>query len=249
MKILAISFVYNEAPYLPTAISWYRNQGIEDFYVIDNCSRDTTRDWLRDNNIPHHSVDTGNSFHLRKLQNSMLTVLHRLKPDWYVRFDADLFHVFDKSIPDIIESADVAGYNMIKSPCFSIKNTGEVPGLPLYKHYRYGVVNNNVRFISKYHADMEMSGDKAQIAQPNILETGYIFEYGTCKPAEVQIEKLERRRQAWAEGVNKCMGSHYLKGEARNWVYELDFPGMEDVWRAGVPWESHINKLKGFPGC
>jgi len=228
MRVLAIAFVYNELPYLPFAVNYYREQGCE-LYVIDNYSKDGTWEWLQENKIPSHRFDSKEAFQLAWLQGEMIKTLHILKPDWFLWFAPDLFHVFDSTIYETIGLMNRAGFNLIKSPCYSIKNTGEKFGIPLQNHYGWGVVNNKVLLVGKYHEKLTISGDGVGVPDRNVFQTGVIFEYGTCKPKEVQEEKLRRREKAWTLGTPHGHGGHYRRGKELDWVYPTTYPGMEDV--------------------
>jgi hypothetical protein len=58
----------------------------------------------------------------------------------------------------------------------------------------------------------------------NITEkaNGIIINYGGCKPAREQEEKLKRRKKAWDEGLPSNLGKHFRKGRKRNWTYSVD---------------------------
>lgn len=231
MKILAIAFVYNELPYLPLAVDYYRKQGCE-LYVIDNMSKDGTWEWLQEQGIPSHRHDTQEAFQLAWLQEEMCKTIHLLKPDWFLWFAPDLFHVFtEQTVREAVEQAVKEGFNQIKAQCYSFKPTKEeLFDLPLFMHFRYAHTPSKVLLCSKYDNTLRFSADTIVIQNPTIQRKGAIFEYGSCKPKEVQEEKLKRRQKAWELGTPKGHGTHYLVGKGKNWVYDKNSPDMYDVW-------------------
>lgn len=243
MRLLAIAFVYNEIDYLPTAVKYYQEQGCE-IYVIDNCSDDGTWEWLQEQGIPSHQFDTKDSFRLEWLQQEMIRTLHKLKPDWFIRFDADLFHVFSRSIFETVDIVSKTIHTQIHSICYSFKNTGEKrkPG-PLFNHYRYAYVNRNVVFCSKYHPEMRMEGDCIKIPEAFALPIGAIYEYGGCKPNHLREVKLRRRQKAWELGEHPSHGSHYRVESQTDWITPKE--GLVDVWRI-VDEAEALAKLNNF---
>lgn len=220
MKILTITFAYNELEYLKDYVNYYRSQGT-DVYIIDNYSNDGTYEWLIENGIPHHRVNSNETFDLRVLQKDLERTLHILKPDWIVYAGIDLFNVFDKSVYDTIVEADSLGYNQLSVPCYSALNTGELFGTPLYKHFKRGGYWRRLTMISKYHPELKMVGDDIVIPDPNRMKVnGMMCNYGGCKPIAEQKEKLKRREKAWDNGLNKNTGRHFKKLEKINWLYE-----------------------------
>ncbi len=219
MKPLAIAFIYNELPYLPAAIAWYKSQGCNLFF-IDNNSTDKSREYLIKQNIPYIKYNTGNAFHLEKLQAKLIEVVHKLKPNWFLWFAPDLFHVFkDKTIAEAIQLADAAGHTRIKSVCHNFKNTGETFNTPLFDYFEYFTINTDVLLCVKYNPEIKIIADTIKTtgtAQP----AGLILEYGSCKPPKTQNEKLQRRQKAWKQGLNRNFGVHYKLGKARNWIYD-----------------------------
>ncbi len=218
---MAIAFVYNEIELIEKSVQYYRNNGCE-VYVIDNMSNDGTWEWLQANNIPSSRCDTGGAFQLEWLQAELVRILHILKPDWFLWFAPDLFHVFDSPIKETIQRVDYSGHNQIYSLCYCFKNTGEERKGDLWDTYFHASKNNRVVLISKYFSEMSIIGDTIHIINPNIFETGLILEYGGCKSAEKQEEKLARRKRAWELGTPKNHGVHYLQGKENNWIYKKE---------------------------
>lgn len=219
MRVLAIAFVYNEIDFIETAVNYYKQQGC-DIFVIDNYSTDGTYEWLISNNIQCSRVDTAGAFDLKALQNSLIERLHTVKPDWFVWFAPDLFHVFPKTIAETVAEAEQQGRNQIQSICYSVKYTGGGYKLPLQDYYFFGFENKNTLLISKYDEKLRMSGDRIHIPLAYPMETGVVFEYGGSKTKEIQEEKLSRRQKAWQNGMKKSHGTHYIEGKKRDWKYQ-----------------------------
>lgn len=232
MKILAISFVYNEIDYLPLSVEYYRQQGC-DVYVIDNMSTDGTWEWLQDQGIPSHRVDTNEEFHLERLQKELLDTVHRLKPLYFLWFSPDLFHVFEEDICDVVDDLHRQGITSVTSPCWNFKNTGEEFALPMPNHYRFAQLNgSNICLLSKYDESVKITADRIRVPAEITITKGFLFEYGACKPREVQESKLARREKAWKSGATRGHGVHYKTGKARNWLYsEYE---LTDVWALNI---------------
>lgn len=222
MKVLAIAFVYNEKPFLPYAIDWYKSQGC-DLYVIDNMSDDGTWEWLQEQGIPSHRFNTQDAFQLEWLQQEMVRTLHKIKPDWFLWFAPDLFHVFDKTIKETIIEVEALHYNQIKSPCFCFKNTGEEFKLPFYSYYKWGTQNKLTLLCSKYDKKLQILADKITIPNAVVSSVGCVLEYGACKPKQYSEDKLLRRKGAWQLGTPEGHGIHYVEGKRKNWIYDKNF--------------------------
>lgn len=218
---LAIAFVYNEIDYIAKAVEYYRAQGLY-VYVIDNMSTDGTYEWLVENKVDCHRFDTQNAFQLQWLQNEMITVIEQLKPDWFVWFAPDLFHIFEKNIWEEMNIAEEEGYNQIKSVCYCFKNIGNIDySNPLPGQCTHAYINRGTLLISKYQKGISIKADR--ISLPNltmIKNTGIILEYGGCKSIAIQEAKLKRRKRAWELGTPKGHGIHYIYGKERNWIYD-----------------------------
>jgi len=244
MKVVAITFVYNELQYLPAAIAYYKKQGCE-VYVIDNMSTDGTWEWLKKNNIPSHQFDTDEAFQLDWLQQEMLKTIHVLKPDWFLWFSPDLYITFENTIHDTIVEAGKNGFNQITSTCYCFKNTGEIRNESLYDeivisdmfHIFHFAVMANTILISKYDEGLLIGGDSIFIPDFNVMSTGAIVEYGACKSNQVQETKLMRREKAWKkQNLPSNYGEHYLIGKSHDWVFDrntlIDCRQIEEVKKA-----------------
>ncbi|HUV84786.1 MAG TPA: glycosyltransferase family 2 protein [Methanosarcinales archaeon] len=222
MKILYITFVYNERPYIADAISYYKKQGC-DVYIIDNMSTDGTYEWLVSNNIKCSRFDSGESFDLAMLQKELERILKIEKPDWFVYAAPDLFYVFEKDIRNTIELADAEGYNQLTVRCYGALNTGEKYKTPLYKAYFHGRFYRDLEMISKYNDKIVMNGDNIIIPNVNKKKVqGIMVNYGACKPIEDQKIKLARRQKAWDNGLSMRTGKHFKSGSLIDWTWKKE---------------------------
>jgi hypothetical protein len=219
MKILAIAHIYNEYPYLPDVVAYYKKQGIE-LYFVDNLSNDGSYEWLIANDIPCSRFDTKESFDLPALQNELDMVVHLIKPDWVIYIAADLYYIFDKKLNETIKEIDLQGFNQISCKCFGALNTGEVFGLPLYKNYFRGLYYKRLIMISKYDESFHFENDSIQIDNPKIKDSEIlIVNYGGCKPKNDQDIKLKRSQKAWDKGMRIGIGRHLRKSKLHDWVW------------------------------
>lgn len=221
MRVLMICFVYNEIKYLPHTIDYYQKNGCE-IYIIDNYSSDGTWEWLQENNIPSHRIDTNESFDLRILQQEIVNTLPKLKPDWVVYAGADLYFIAGTRLKDYIERVDSMGYNQLSMMCWSAFNTSEKHGVPLPLYYYYALPWRHVTMISRYNTSYIMNGDNVMIDEASCYPGKHCMaiNYGACKPREEQEIKLKRRRIAWENGMSVKQGKHFLTGEKLKWIYD-----------------------------
>jgi hypothetical protein len=223
MKILMITFVYNELKYLPHVINYYKKNGC-DVYIIDNYSNDGTYEWLIENNIPCHRIDTQEAFHVRVLEDNLVMTVHKLKPDWVIFGSADLYHITKISLSEYIKEIDSRGYNQLSLPCISaIPITEEelTSKTPLCNHFFNALYYQPLTMISKYDNSFYLDGDTLLIN--NIVKynsnEGVSINYGPCKPPEEQEVKLIRTRKAWEQGMARGYSVHYEKAKKINWLY------------------------------
>jgi len=228
MRILAILTVYNEISYLPLKYQWCKEQGL-DIYVIDNYSNDGTWNWIREQGIPSHRVDTNNSFDLRILQAEIVKTIHKIKPDWVVYNGADLFFLTENKLCADIAMADSRGYNLIMMDFISMFYTGEKRNCfdPFNKYFYYRYINK-LQMIHKYDPNVVYEADCVKVPSPNILENeGCIVNYGQTKSKKRRIETTRRREKAWKDGLPANYGNHYKKGMAVDWQWKKE--DLEDV--------------------
>lgn len=220
MKVLMIAFVYNEIRYLPHTIDYYKKNGC-DIYIIDNYSTDGTYEWLIENKIQCHRVDTKESFDLRILSEEVISTINKIKPDWVLLGAADLYHIADIPLYDYIIKYDLLGFTQISMECLCALNTGELFNMPLSEHYYYALNNHYLTMITKYDETISLRGDTFYIKTPNIYIStdGVSINYGACKPPEEQEVKLIRTKKAHENGMSKWWNTHYEKWKLVNWLY------------------------------
>jgi len=217
-NILTVAFAYNEIQLLPSMVAYYRSQGC-DLLIVDNYSTDGTYEWLVANGVKTGRVDTDGMFHLEILQKALMEELHKYKPDWIIYTGIDIYMVFDKTIAETIDEVDKQGYNLISTYSVSVHNTGEERGFPLKNYYFNGCVEGKIRMIAKYEPSLYFRADSIQINKPKIFESnGVLINYGNAKPAEEREVTYQRRKKAWANGLNDGYGSHYRSGHDNGWL-------------------------------
>lgn len=206
----------------------YIDQGI-DVHVIDNYSTDGTWQWLNDNNISCHQLDTNGEFNVRKQQKERKNTYIEKNPDWVIYGDSDEFIINETgvalSLKDYIEAIDGEGYEVISMNKYEFRNIGEerVTDDPrniffYYEPYTFiDRVHKNKGTSLEYHADFVMSSNKYR------SNDFVIYNYGSTKDIEWKKDALERRRKAWRNGtLPKQLGQHLEKEEKRNWLWNKD---------------------------
>lgn len=227
MNILSISHIYNEALYLEDSYNYLKNIGVNQFLYVDNMSTDNTSDILdKYHDVIRTYFDTKGSFHLLNLQAEMIRLVHKIKPDWVIYTDPDLFYVFDSTIEEEIYKAK--GFNQISTMCWGALNTGEDVKLPLRKHFYYGVPWKPIVRLSKYDKSLRSDGDNLFINCPEVYESnGIVINYGGCKTAIDQDEKLNRINKARKQGQREGIGKHYIKYQSKG--YKWDQKELQDL--------------------
>jgi hypothetical protein len=241
MRVVCILTVWNEIEYLPLKVEYCRQNKLEP-YFIDNMSDDGTWEWLQENNIPSHRIDTDNSFDLRALQDDIVKTLHRLKPDWAIYNGCDLFPVTLNPLHDELEKLDRQGFNLAWIECVNFFNTGEVIDNfdPFNTYFYYGTVNR-FKMIHKYNPQMRYLADDVSFpGQRTGNINGIMINYGNTKTKEERAETLKRRRKAWDNGEPRGHGTHYLEGERNEWVW--DKTKLNDVRNS--KYYPFVNKLQ-----
>jgi hypothetical protein len=222
MRILATCFVYNEVKYIDQWVKWYHSQGCE-LFVLDNMSNDGTFEWLQKNNIPCERFDTNGAFHLHKLQDELMKHVARINPDWVVYCGADLFYITDKPLNEAIAEVDAQGFNQIRLACYNMVNTGEMFGTPLQMHFTRGGLYRDLIMIAKYGKGFSVKNDHIGLSEGKVIKLkGAMVNYGGCKPAKEQEEKLARRQKAWDEGLPANVGKHFRAGKNKNWIFPVE---------------------------
>lgn len=225
MHILNVICSYNEINYLPYVVSYYLDQGI-DVHVIDNYSTDGTWEWLNDNNISCHQLDTNGEFNVNKQQKERKRTYTRKDPDWVIYGDSDEFIVnelnISLSLKDYIEMVDKEEYEVVSMNKYEFRNTGEerIKDDPRNVFFYYEPytsidrVHKNKGTSLEYHADFVMSNKKYHSKE------FVIYNYGSTKDIEWKKEILERRKKAWRnKTLPRPFGQHLEKEEKRNWFW------------------------------
>jgi hypothetical protein len=222
MKILSISHIYNENPYLVDSYMYLKSIGVNEFAYIDNMSTDGSEIFLqRTHDIFWKVFSTNGSFHLGRLQKEMLEFATILNPDWVIYTDPDLYYSFDGTLAEEIKKAEAKGCNQISTMCWGALYTGEEYKLPLRKHFFYGVPWKRITRISKFNSSLKAEGDNLFIDNSKVYESnGIVINYGACKEKELQEEKLERIQKARRQGQRPGIGQHYAKYKKQNWEWD-----------------------------
>lgn len=224
MNILSMSHIFNEALYLEDSYDYLKSQGVNKFLYIDNMSTDNTQSMLGyKSNITCSKFDTQGSFHLRNLQDEMMRIVHKIKPDWVIYTDPDLFYVYDGTIKEEIEKAEAEGCNQISTMCWGGLNTGEKVELPLRKHFFYGVPWKPIIRLTKYNKSLKANGDNLMVNNSQVYASnGVVINYGGCKTAIDQDEKLDRINKARKQGQRAGIGQHYAKYQALGYKWNKE---------------------------
>lgn len=239
-----ITFVYNELKYLPHVVDYYKKNGCG-VYIIDNYSNDGTYEWLIENKIPCHRVDTQEAFHVRILEDDLVATVHKLKPDWVIFGSADLYHITDGLLFQYIERIDSLGFNQLILPCISaIPITADelIFDVPLPRNHNNALYYRPLIMISKYGPGFFLDGDTLLINNPNPYNSnnGVTINYGPCKPVEEQEVKRLRTQKAWKNGMSAGYSVHYEKAKKINWIY----PKSMSFDLTTSPYYKYILKIK-----
>lgn len=225
MKTLCIFSAYNEIEFLDHKKKFCEYHGL-DLYVVDNYSNDGTWEWLQDNNVPSHRLNTNESFHLIKLQSEANKVIHKIKPDWVLYNGADTFPFCTNNvkISDVIESHG-ENCDIIPLPTLNIRNTGEEWNGSYFNTYHHAdpVIRPKLLFY-KYTEKYKFIGDDFSGSSMICLKDSDVnflqLNYGAAKPEEIQKERFKRRQKAWTEGLPWGFGSHYRENDSNQYIYD-----------------------------
>jgi len=220
MKILVAAFAYNERPYIPYMVEYYRSQGC-DLLILDNYSTDGTYEWLVENGVRTSRVNTDNSFHLVRLQHALLKEFEKIHPDWIVYTGIDTYFYFPDGITKEIEKVDRLGRTAISVHHLEAYRTGEEFKMPFQDNYFHILIaSRRVQMVAKYLQPFRFNGDALIIPNLRIYESdGFLINYGFCKTKEERELTYARRKKAWALGNPKGHGSHYKVAADRDWTW------------------------------
>jgi hypothetical protein len=241
MKIVAISFVWNEIKFIKYKHEWAKNQGI-DLYIIDNMSDDGTWEYLKENNIPSHRFDTNDSFNLVKLQNELIDTLHKIKPDWYLYQGGDEFFFTPDGLINDIKKLESEGYDSLSLKHIEIRNTGEIVnnGDNIFDVFNYCTIESNQVRIGKYDKAITITGDGVSHRNCKKIPYALLVNYGMTKSKEERDKTLERRQKAWGEGLKSGYGKHYVIAKNKNWTWDKNH--LTDIRTTGYGYYLDIIK-------
>lgn len=231
MHILSIIPTYNESYFAPLQARFLQSENI-DAYFIDNESTDDTLEWLKSNNIRHHSLRTNGMFHCELMQQERLQVIHDKKPDWIIYGDCDEFFITAHGLRNLITHAELTGHNSISLRSFEIYNTGEIFSTQDTIHqFHYGTYRyekSGITRIHKYSKHIKYTSDNIWIPNVRPLNAwGLNLNYGPARPVEQREAALSRRKLAWEAGLSKSHGAHYSAHKAMNWTLPSEL--LQDI--------------------
>lgn len=225
MHILTILTTYNEIDYMPLKQKWCNNNDL-DLYVIDNMSNDGTWDWLNDNNISCHQFDTNEEFHLEKLQQEIISTVHKIKPDWVYYNGADTFIQLkeEKTLQQYVKEQDEIGNNMLFVDLLNFCYTGEEhknfdPFNTFFYYKKVKPVRQLHKYIDGFYYLADLVHMPPKIGKKNEID-GIMLNFGDTKLTEKRLETYKRRKLAWKNGLEKGHGDHYVKAKKHNWLWE-----------------------------
>jgi len=222
MRILVAANCYNELPYIPYMVEYYRNQGCE-LLINDNYSTDGTYEWLMENRIPTVRTDTNESFLLQKLNLELTKAVQILKPDWVLYCGIDIYYFFPKGIKEEIMIAESKNCNLIEVNHCTAYNTGEDFQLPFYKNYFYVSLGRRLQMVAKFDNTLSFGPDALRVQSKRVhFSNGLLINYGMCKPPQEREETFNRRKKAWELGESKGHGVHYKPAHDKNWLWEKE---------------------------
>jgi len=135
MTIRFVSAVGGDTGLLDAAIMHYRDLGVESFHLarhiesFDDPDFQRSRDVLARHGLSYAAVHQGpwdedlNAYLIR-------AQMRRHPGDWWVVADLDEFHVYDRSLTDVIAACDSGGYDYVKGALLDrVAANGRLPAL------------------------------------------------------------------------------------------------------------------------
>lgn len=228
LQILNIMTCYNEMEYLPYSVQYYRDAGI-DLYVIDNYSSDGSYEWLLENNVACHRIDTNGVYNQELMQISRLAMMHFRKPHWVIYGKPDEFIVTPHApLRKVIQKCDEDGFNLVKCRKLEFYNTGEerVSKHPknVYHHYidTSGVRGETLR-IHKYEPQMDYVGDFIQTSRPKACTIeGYVLCFEGTKSLTDREEGFERRQKGITKGLSELTTNVGKSSKKQDWLWKKE---------------------------
>jgi hypothetical protein len=155
-----------------------------------------------------------------------------LRPDWVILLGVDLFiQDPDKaSVIDSIIEAEREGAGRINARYAMVCYTGEARTgrlddfgfLMVPEQYQnMQAIYTMIIKTNDVNAPDEIFGiDRLHASHsPLFSKELAMFNFGHSKSSEERDATLERRKKAWAEGLQSNYGSHYQPGASRNWIW------------------------------
>lgn len=249
MKIAIFICCYNEIEYLPKVLEYYKRHNI-DVFVADNYSTDGTWEWLEENDIDRYQFDTGEMFSVI-FQQSLRQKFAEEHPeyDWIIYGDADELIIAKYGLLQMIEDADKANKNVIRSHAIELHNTGEWRrGDPYDTYFFYDIKypDTGVERIFKNVDNVQYNGDFIFPEEGKEIhqESGsYCLNYGNTKTIRQRERVYRRRKRAWDAGIEpEDHGSHYRLNRETNFMRDRE--DLDDL-REHPDWEFIHEKIKG----
>jgi len=185
MRIAAVMLVRDEADVLAVNLAHHRALGIDDFWIIDNGSSDSTPEILRKAAADHPAIrwqrDDG-PFSQSEMTSGLARDAHRAGAGWVVAIDADEFWVTDgRRLHEILDAAgpgvgalavDVVNYvqgrwvteawsgsllTMTRRAPAVVGTSGEAQWLVEHRHAGYVETAYPPKLVSRTSADMTIT--------------------------------------------------------------------------------------------
>ena len=245
--ILCVIKCYNEIEYLPLQVAWLEHNGVVP-YVLDNCSNDGTWEWLCDNKVQSEQIDTNGQFHMGSIQERENQIVSRLKPDWAIHLDAEMFWVCDDLICNKISAfnkkIDIFAADTNIDFIKTVEGEQDLDN-PIEKYFWGWNIRGRPPLRRAYKPNSKWafrSDDVLNIVAPpksksrvitgpssRISINGLLFNYGKTKSSHKRDESIVRREEAMKNGSTPgaLKGWKWLSG--KGWKRSINEPKMYNV--------------------
>ncbi len=247
MHILNPMLCYNSIDILPYVIDYHKKEDI-DLFIIDNYSNDGSWEYIQDSKIPSTRINTNGIFDLGLLLDYKTEIIHKIKPDWIINTECDMFIITPGSISDIIKEINNFGFQIISTPFLRFFNTGEnrlnLDHRKIFFYYRKDndpllKIHSYKNFIN-YYADRPIMDNDHSIAQTDMI---LFLDYGNTRLKEKRQEIYQKTKIAWNMKImpkNFC--EHLRDCSQRNWIWNKN--ELNDI-RESNYWELTNYKFNG----
>jgi hypothetical protein len=227
-------------------IDYHKNEDI-DLFLLDNNSTDGTWEYIQDNKIPSKRVYTNDTFDMNLLVKYKCEIIHKIKPDWVINMDNDMFLMTPAPLIKLIKDVDDGGFSIISTPFIRFFDTGEKitdsDPRKVYFNYRQDrdfllKIHRYKNFVN-YFADFPVMDANHQIIQTDMI---YFLDYGNTRGKKKREDIYQRTIRAWNNGLPKNFGEHYIEASERNWLWSKD--ELDDI-RKSKYWELINYKFNG----